>query len=224
MSSFYHNQSDIYEPKELGGTQRKSRQLTTGLRTNHGILPYASPRHGLGTLHTRKSLARSYSERIIDTDVSDPDENFENIIDISDAESDDLSEAGRKQGKQIELHSVYGKSNYQEQDLITSYSEALEIPHYDTIIDSESDESARKRCYCANCRGAPPLLRSLPEPVIEVPLPAPPELSKRAKKYIKKYPSLGLDLEEYKLKYDNPTPTQTEESFKNESDEDENNI
>ena len=79
---------------------------------NHGIIPYASPRHGLGSVHTRKSLTRSHSERIIDRVDSDPDEEFEKIIDISDAESDELSEAGRKQGKQIELHSVYGKSNY----------------------------------------------------------------------------------------------------------------
>ena len=68
------------------------------------------------------------------------------------------------------------------------------------------------------------MLRALPEPVqAPAALPAPPELSKRAKRYINKWPSLGLDLKEYKLKYDHPTPIQTEESDKNESD-DENSI
>jgi hypothetical protein len=189
---------------------------------NHGILPYASPRHG-SSIHTRGSLARSHSERQLYAEQPDEDEELEQFIEISDAESDYVSEAGRR-GKQIEIQSVYGKSNYQEQDLITSYSEAFEIPHNEPIYDSDTDEDAKERCYCANCRGAPPLLKALPplpEPV-QAPV-APPELSKRAKKYIKKWPSLGLDLEEYKLKYDHSTPTQTEESDKDDS-EDENNI
>lgn len=38
----------------------------------------------------------------------------------------------------------------------------------------------------------------------------PPEMSYRKKKFVNKYPSLKQDLEEYKLKYDHPEPTETE--------------
>jgi hypothetical protein len=97
--------ADLYEaPAEA----RKSRQLTAGLnlsfaRRDHGILPYASPRHSI--LGADRALAKSHSEYHKGGE-GDSDEHADNIIAISDAESDYVSQAGRR-GNQIHVQSVY---------------------------------------------------------------------------------------------------------------------
>ena len=111
-------------------------------------------------------------------------------------------------------------------DLITSYSEPLEVVRREPSEASEPEPRYSNRVTQA----LPDDIEPEPMRCLEAPCactegweapsePAPPEMSRKKKRFINKYPSLKLDLEEFALKYDEPTPTVTEESEKQEDSE-----
>lgn len=92
----------------------------------------------------------------------------------------------------------------------------------------DSDELHESTCYCTKCGGGTSRHTTSPEKInrkanqdeLEPELPPipVPVMSERTKKFIEKYPSLKVDFEEFKLKYDHPESGNTTEAERDGDD------